>query len=622
MKTEVKIFRALADGVAELDRRPIYEWAAEFIENPGAWTQSGKFNPDFSNHFKGPFDALQNPSLKRVTVRKPIRGGGSLISDIWLAWTVANCSAPSMWVMQSAPVADAHALTRLIPIIEACKPAARLLPSDARKLTKGGVLLKNGMPIYFQGSALGRLQSKGIRWLSLDEVWEWDAGLVRQALGRTGDFDLLENSKQLLTSQGGTENTEWESLDSASSQNEWMVPCLECGKFNKPVFGGQHEKGNRYGMVWDSNDKTKYADGQHNFGEIIPSIRWVCEFCGHAHTDRRRTQAEWNRRGRYEPQNPHPVPGVAGYHWHGMIFKNWSDMVIDFLQAQEALKKGVVEPLKLFVQKQEANHWSDSMQFKTEKIELSDYKSDWPDEKFRFMTVDKMAEVLWFVIRAWALDGRSRRLAFGKVGTKEEIMELQKRFHIKNSCTFWDSGWDATEVYRICADNFWFALKGSDEQSFPHPVKQKNGKVIFIQKTYSAMKYMDASINRLQPGRKNCPLIRWSNPAIKPITKNLRDGKGAEWLLGKGQGINATDAEYNEQMHSEWLKTKTDKAGFPVRRWEPVAGKQNHAWDCENMQTFAANFNHILEINPLPTLPAQEPSVDPKSPEQPETSQP
>jgi len=590
------LISAMQHACTPPDRRPVYEWASDYVENPKSWTQYGRFSVSRSMHFCGPFDALTNNRIKRVCILKPVRGGGSLISDVWLPYIVSNDPGPCMFVMQSSPVAIAHAKTRLIPILQQCPPTAALIPDDPRKLTSEGVILNNGVPLYFQGNALGRLQSKGIRYLSLDEVWEWDDGLVRQAMARTGDYDLLCNSKQLLISQGGTEGTEWENLWGESDQQEWLVPCLGCGKYFIPRFNGKRKDGTYYGIVWDSNEKTKYADGTHNYGEITQTLRYVCEHCGYAHANEQLAKAEWNRRGRYEPQNPRPVPGVAGFHWHGLIFKNWSEMAIDYIKAKELQQKGSIEPYKQIVQKQWADHWRDDMLFKHEKIELSSYNSEWPDEKFRFITCDVMGEEMWFVCRAWAASGASRRIAFGRFHTWDELVELAKKHNVRPNNVFIDSGWETQPVYYQCALHGWIALKGADKPSFPHEVRKHGRHIATVHRPYSTPAPKDPLKGTNQQGKKMCVLILWSNQAIKPIVKRLRDGKGQEWLLGSAQGVNATDEEYNSQIHSEYPVVEEDKNGFKKRIWKKAPNKENHAWDCECESAVAAAIVGILEI--------------------------
>lgn len=600
--------QAIKTALNPPDRRPIYEWASENVENPKAWTHFGMFSVDLSRHFIGPFQALLDDRIRRVCIRKPTQTGGSVISDIWAVYLAVNSPAPSMWVMQSQDMMRDHAESRLVPLFrDHCKAAAALLPDDVRKLKKQGVMLKNGMPIYFQGPSLKRLQSKGICYMVGDEVWEWEPGRIGQAVARLGAFDKLLRSKALLVSQGGNAGTEWETWDSSSSMCEWMAKCESCGKYQVPVFGKKRDDGSRYGLVWNKNAHTKNAEGKYNYGEIVASSRYECQFCGHGHVDQAKTQAGWNLNGVYEAQNKSPVPSVAGFHWHGVMVKNWPEIIIAFLQAQEALKRGSDSQLQDFVKKIEARHWNQDELHQSEKIQLADYNPDWPDEKFRFMTIDVMDNYMFFVIRAWALSGESRRIAFGKISTWDDIKALQAQHKVKDWNVFLDArdGEITSVVLAKCVENKWFGIMGSGADSFTREVVVK-GRRIRVKCSFIVNK-KDIFRGTAKAGKSFARYFLWSNSTFKPVMKNLRDGKGAPWKLGRGQGLNASDEEYDIQMHSEYLMTESDKRGFERKVWTKVKGRENHAWDCEVMQLVPAAMQRCLVVRPADAPNSPEP---------------
>jgi hypothetical protein len=596
-------------ALAPPNRDPIYIWARDNVEMPPAYTITGRFNPDISRHFQGPFDALRNHRIRRVVVLKPTRGGGSLIGDVMTAWIVDNDPGPMMINMQTDAIAHDHAEERIIPLLRGCSRTAALLPEDTRKVCSDGMTFTNGMPLHIQGPSIGNLQSKGIRWQWNDEVWIWPPGRLGQALARLDDFDRMQSSKALVVSQGGVEGSEWHAIWEESSQQEWLIPCLKCGAHQTPEFGGRRPDGSRYGMVWSATDRTHYPDGRHNVGEILATMRWECKHCGHPHTDARRTQAEWNRLGKYEPQNLRNNPTVEGFHWHGLIFRDWTKLVTEFLKAQDALKSGDINPLRDFVQKDEAKFWSDTMVTGAKVAELSSYESDWKDEKLRFLTVDCQDEgVFWFVVRAWALTGESRRLAFGKIYSWSELEAIQTKFKVAPNHVLIDSGFLAKQVYYQCVKHGWIALKGEDNEFFLHPIK-RNGKLTHVRRSYSQPAKGDPERGEAFSGRRYAVLIRWSNPTVKDHLRPLRDGRGAPWLLGAGQGANASDADYNEQMTSEYKRRqKSKKTGRDEMIWYH-GSKPNHIWDCECMQDVGARLARcILERDEVDIAPAAEPT--------------
>lgn len=120
----------IADGWRDAwrgpDRRPIYEWAKEYIRLPAAYTIQGNFNPDVSRHLLPIMDALQDDTIRRVTLMKPTRGAGTLVADIWVPWIVANDPGPIQWNMQTDPIAEDHAQG----LISTCACSTRIPPRN------------------------------------------------------------------------------------------------------------------------------------------------------------------------------------------------------------------------------------------------------------------------------------------------------------------------------------------------------------------------------------------------------------------------------------------------------------------------------------------------------------
>ena len=73
----------LADMLAPRDTRPTYEWAHEHVSTYPPLSKHGAFDVSGSRHFICPFDALDDERTREVNVLKPVRGGGSLIGDVW-----------------------------------------------------------------------------------------------------------------------------------------------------------------------------------------------------------------------------------------------------------------------------------------------------------------------------------------------------------------------------------------------------------------------------------------------------------------------------------------------------------------------------------------------------------
>ncbi len=90
-------------------------------------------------------------------------------------------------------------------------------------------------------------------------------------------------------------------------------------------------------------------------------------------------------------------------------------------------------------------------------------------------------------------------------------------------------------------------------------------------------------------------LFYWSNPTIKDLTANLRDGKGAKWLSPSADENDPLERAYRAQLGGEVKRNRPDVRGHDRFEWVKIA--PNHFWDCENMQTAAALKGGALRID-------------------------
>jgi hypothetical protein len=593
------------------DRRPVYEWARDHVQLPGAFTITGQFNADLSRNLLAVFDALQDDLVRSVTLVKPTRGGGSLVADVWLPWIIANDPGPAMWTHQTDKIAEDMAETRLMPILNHCRPVAALFPEDRHAKRKTEIIFSNGMPLYVQGPSIANLQSKGIRYLINSELWMWKPGRHADALARVGDFEQIQNSKVFNESQAGIEDDDLDLAYKAGSQSEWHIPCLSCGHFMPLKWTAHRPDGTRWGMVWDDNERTRDTEGNFIKSEVIASVRFECEQCGHPHPDSARTRAEWNRLGKYVALNPRASRRDASFHFNALILRDWSKLVAKWIDALEAYRRGVWEPLVEFTQKELAEPWAELRVQLGQPHTAVNYEvnSEWPDESARFLTVDVQSEgVFWAVIRAWSKSGESRRLWFGKLFSFAEVRDKQLAFRVRDNHTLLDSGFEAKEVYFQCVKFGWIALKGEDRRSFTHKVKRA-GRIEYVLRSYSEPSKGDPEKGTVIAGRRFAHLIRWSVPTIADRLKRLRDGKGAKWLVPSvtGEEQIVSEEEYNRQMSAEYKKQKVNRVtGRREWIWVCPSGN-NHLSDAERMNVVAATILNLLPDSE----PAEPPSFSP-----------
>lgn len=563
------------------DRRPIYEWARDHVTLPPTLTFSGKFDPDISRHFLAPLDSLQSDRVREVNICAPPRTGKTLVADTFVPWAIAQDPGPLLWVFATDDQARLHCESRLMPVLHSCEPVRALLPDNRHKDRSTEIQLANGYPVHVKGPALGNLQARGYRYLVGDEIWLWPHGRLGQAKTRLGDFRRNQSDKLLCISQGGEQGGEWWQQYTAGVIHEWEVPCDACGVYQRPVFSGKHDDGRRFGVVFACD---KRPDGSYDVEGAKASTRYVCQHCGHEHRDCKQTQGRWNALGRYA-RDEGGNEEVHSFHWNDVITAHWRDLVALFLNARTQAKRGNWKPLVDFTQKQLAGFATERSVSESEnplqRIEMS-ASAEWPDEAFRFLTVDTQQGHFHCMARAWSKTGESRRLFWGSVKNPEEIEDIRKRLNIKPRCTIIDAAWNARAVYTWAANYDWVCIRGDARRAWKHKLEQPGKPTTWVEKPWSVQWSGDPDSNGLTIKGRKAIVYSISRPSTADRLQGLRDA--GLWIEPKVEPMTKEETEYTAQMNS-MLKVRK-KPGDP-ETWEQT-GCEPHAWDVARMQVFAA----------------------------------
>lgn len=584
-------------GFKARDRRPTEEWAKDFVRLVSPFTITGPFDASISRHLAGPLDGLDDDRVREVNVLAPTRGGKTLIADIWLCSIIGRTPGPTRWVFQDDKAARDQAELRTWQLIENNEWLLNLLPENRHK-ARSQEIIWPAMPLHISGPALGQLQSRGYQHVIGDEAWLWPEGRLEELRQRLGDYAKLGTDKMLCLSQGGEIESDWDRQFSRGVLHEWEVQCLSCGKYFAPLrWTLRRPDGSRWGMVWD---KHKTDAGLWDIPKVLPTVRFECEHCGHPHLDSVRTKSEWNRTGRFAVEPTEKNPKRKSFHWTAVIDSPWEELVDGYLQSVNAWRMGNPLPLIQFFQKRMAEMKSEHSL--TEELSSDmrrvDYKIDleWKEEFLRFMTIDRQDEdVYWWTIRAWAKNGRSRRIGFGKAFGPAELEEIRERHKVQPNHTLIDSGFRPKGdhgVYAICIRYGWipvkgYATEGGEERFFWH-----QGKKGRIQRTYSDPIPCDPEIGTGQEGKRGVKRVDFSSPTYSDRLQNLIDHE--LWEEPKIEQIDSWEKAYRTQMAAEFKKRITvGKLGKERFVWV-CPSHNNHARDCAKMQVLAATILKIL----------------------------
>jgi hypothetical protein len=293
------------------------------------------------------------------------------------------------------------------------------------------------------------------------------------------------------------------------------------------------------------------------------------------------------------------MPGVRSYHLSSLYAPDrsctWGALAVYFLQ-----KKAALLGLQGFINGMLAEPWEEDYGaaraggFPTEEYNPKD---PWPDEAFRFLSADRQAEdVYWVMIRAWSKTGKSRRLFFGRLYSEAAIEEKRAEFNVVPDCTVIDSGYRPKGdqgVYAACIRYGWIAVKGTDEPHFWHMVQVSPGAPVQrVARPYAPLSYGDPGEGTASQGRSRCRLIRFSSPSMSERVMALLSRQ--LWIEPANPEDKAMDAECRRQMQDERREVKRNKINGRVEViWKSKTGN-NHAHDCAKMQVLCAMQTRLL----------------------------
>jgi len=404
-------------------------------------------------------------------------------------------------------------------------------------------------------------------------------GTLRVALDRTTAFDRKGTSKQLLISQAGEFDDDFDAVWKTGTQEIWSVPCLVCNEYQKPVWREQRADASYYGLLWDTNDTTLNKDTAiHNLPELLKTVRYVCKFCNHQHTDCEATQKIWNDKGKYVQTNPQATIEHRSFHWNALVKDKWSDLVSYFCRAKEKDAKGDSVDYVTFHQKKMATPKNSFMRDREDYfLKTFDGVVDnkWDEEVIRIATIDVQKFCFWLEVRAWSKEGKSRQLYYGKISIESDLLNQLKLLNVDPRWTFVDVGnTESGDVYSFVDRNKFTGLRGdnwSDDTGYIWRVRGKEVRYYF-------------SFPHSIPNAKNgTHYFNFSPTPCRDIACKLRDGQSHEFL-------SLDNPDYRKQVYAEKKVPILDKYGrktFKYKRIHP----ENHGFDCLVMNVVGCLIN-------------------------------
>lgn len=604
------IVEAWRNGWAPPFRGEIYEYAAS-IKLRNGYAIKGRFDVSRSKYLIQPFKALRNYKVRQVVILKAVQTGGSLLADLWVPYIIEHAPGDLLWLLQDDRFAVTYMAERFMPLLKGATTMRPWLESAGKYGVQRNALLFPHMSVMIGGLNEGNVQSLSKRYVIIDECWMAGSnGLIRQAKERTTAYP--HTRKILLISQAGIEGDDLDLEWKSSLMREWQWQCPSCQKHQTFEMSAKRNDGSWAGMRWDTNETTR-PNGRWNYPAVGRTARLECFHCGHQLEDTPTNRRKLDETHRFHITNEGADTSIDGYHWPAIANCDisFASIVTKYLKAKEQQEDhGYTLPLQEFYQKQLAVPWNvnTSADYRRISYEPYDVVSDWPEEAFRFLTVDcqKDFKEFWAVVRAWARSGESRQLARKRLESWSEVADFQTEWKIPDQRVFVDCGYEQTEVARECVKHghagivgrtkrwlCWVALKGARQETFIHI--QPNG--VKDRRIYSEMGFLDPNIGTGKPGQR-CPFFAWSNLNVKDILRRHRDGLAAKFLSLPDTAPADDIWSYTAQMNSEMRVKERDENGKMISVWKPISRRPNHFWDCEAEQVVAALICGVIGGKP------------------------
>lgn len=580
----------LKDCLKPVSTDEIHTWARKNVILKFGYADNGPFDVNKSRHLIEPFRAVKDRNTREVVCSAAIQMGKTLLTEISILWYLSHKNIPILFTQATQDMIKDEVNNRLYPLMKNCRQLRAIIPEKDKNFTNTGIMFPH-CTLYVASGKDSAFAARSIGFLCCDEIWQYDQGMLAKAMGRVTAFDQQKKSKILLVSQPKDKDDDFDIEYRKGTQEEWCVPCLGCGEYLFPEWRPQLKDGTYRGMIWDSNEVTK-PSGSWCLPEVYKTIRYECIHCGHKHTDSPELKKEWNSRGKYIARNTNADPSVRSFRWNSIVSRDWKLLVEEFLQAKELSDVGIQTTLLDFfrsrmTQPYDSNYYGELGHLKTDVYEVH---SDWADEVSRFMTIDCQKMHFWVEIRAWAADGRSRQLYFGKC-LNDDILQLREKFNIPPNHVFVDVGNTEYQedtgkhlVYEFVDKYRYIGLKGDahgEKDGYIHNIRGKQ--------TKRWWKYPQ----RIPNSRNNSVFICFAPDQCRNILKELRDDK-------TGKFISLDNQEYKRHMFAEKKKPKPSSkygGGF-VWRWERIGSLPNHGWDCSVMQVVAALIDNKIMLIP------------------------
>ena len=480
----VKLFAVVLQKLKPPPPLTISQWADKYrVLSSESSAEPGRWHTDKAPYQRAIMDAIGDPHVREVVVMSAAQIGktDAFILNV-MAYYMDYAPAPIMCMQPTLDMGQTLSKDRISPMLRDTPRLKRLV--DVKSRFAGNTVMKKnfiGGHITIVGAnSPSSLASRPIKVLLADEIDRYP-----KSAGTEGDPLNLAKKRQttfwdcktvMVSTPTIKGDSRIEDAFNLSTQEEWNIPCPECGAYQPLVWEN---------VKFDPDDLDKGID-------------YVCCECGCVANEYRWKAQEI--KGKYVAANPGAA--TKGFHLNTLAstFVGWDEVVRKFLEAKEALDHGNPEEMKVWVNTELGQTWEERG-IQLEDTELYNrreiYTAEVPDDVL-FLTagVDVQDDRFEVEVVGWGEGAECWGIRYQKIFgdmLSDQVWQDLDDFLLRSwrkadgteytlLATCIDSGGHHTdEVYRFAKDRLnrrIFAIKGMGGAGVPYTSNpSKNNRV-------------------------------------------------------------------------------------------------------------------------------------------------
>ncbi len=550
MNNNSKLLNIFADNIVN-----------DVVDDPVAWVKENVISLESarSTHVDlnlSPFllpifnEVVKEKSVKQINLLAPVGSGKSTLFVALINYWLVNDPANILLALNNQAELNNFIESRLYPTFEKNEKLQALMPKKHTAQRKTEIIFPHcnfwGVPLV-----KSRLQSKSCRFVIADEVWlAQENGVLSEIKRRTHD---RYNSLVLFCAQGGFGGSEWHKEYDSGEIFNYSWKCPHCGGYNN----------------YDWRDVKYQHEENIDWERFSESVHMECPLCNHIIDDTITNRRHLADNRKYVSQGNNGLPGVKSYNFNALAqyWIPWGELAIEWVKANEAKKQGDKKLLEQFLQKRLAQNLINEFE-KESFIKLhlvADTFEDLNNKEYfnKILAVDVQKDHYWHVIYGFDKDKNMYLLNEGKLNYFEEIKDVIRKFDIKPECVCFDTGYDSTRIKKLCGENKFFGLNGTNASDYPRKIKGIEYKFV----------YSELEKNNFEGIVSNN--LKYSSQE----SKNLIHQKVIQNKLIIPLDVSQT---FIKHFAAESLQEVIDKkTGRKTKKWQQTSSHaQNHMFDC------------------------------------------